>query len=171
MQRMPPGDYVADLTGTVARAAPILLGLPAGVSARRPAPAKWSPKEIIGHLIDSAANNHARFVRAQWQADLIFAGYEQEGWVRTQDYQNAPWEELVTLWASYNRHLARVMAAIPAEVRHRRHTRHNLHQVALRPIPEDQPATLDDLMADYVVHLHHHLRQIEALAGVAGLVP
>ena len=171
MTQMPLRDYAADLTATVDRAAPILLPIYAEVNGRRPAKDKWSPREIIGHLIDSAANNHHRFVCAQWQSDLIFAGYDQEGWVRAQDYQHAPWEELVVLWATYNRHLARVMVAIPAEIRQRRHNRHNLHEVAWRPIPASEPATLDEFMADYVDHLHHHLGQIEALAGVTGLVP
>ena len=52
---------------------------------------KWSPREIIGHLIDSAANNHQRFVRAQFTDDLVFAGYEQENWVRVQNYQGERW--------------------------------------------------------------------------------
>lgn len=161
--------YVDDLVATVSRVSPLLLGMSGEAAACRPAPGKWSPKEIIGHLIDSAANNHQRFVRAQWQDDLIFDGYEQEGWVRTQDYQSAPWEELVGLWTSYNRHLARVMAAIPETVRLKQHPRHNLHERAWRAVPEDQPATLDSFMSDYVDHLHHHLRQIAAAGGSAAI--
>ena len=80
---------------------------------RRPAPGKWSPREIIGHLIDSASNNHQRFVRASFQDDLVFAGYDQDRWVAMQRYQEARWEDLLTLWASFNRHLARVMASDP----------------------------------------------------------
>jgi len=53
-----------------------------------------------------------------------------------------------------------VMAAVPAAVRHRKHERHNLHQLAWQPYAADEPATLDDLMRDYVLHLKHHLTQV-----------
>jgi hypothetical protein len=123
-------------------------------------PGKWSPREIIGHLIDSASNNHQRFVRAQFQNDLIFPGYAQEDWVRAQGYRDAPWKELLALWRSYNLQLARVMAAVPQEIRMKEHRKHNLHLIAWQTIPEDRPATLDYLMSDYVGHLKNHLRQI-----------
>ena len=156
-------DYVADLRATVDGTAAELLRIDPATAARRPRRDAWSAKEIIGHLIDSAANNHQRFVRAHWQDDLVFPGYRQNDWVTVQGYQDAPWEELVTLWRDYNRHLARVMAGVPAHVRERRHARHNLHEIAWRPVPESEPATLDYFMADYVGHLHHHLRQIRGL--------
>src|SRR5687767_2514846 len=121
---------------------------------------KWSPREIIGHLIDSASNNHQRFVRAQFQDDLVFPGYAQDAWVAAQRYQDAPWPELVALWGAFNRQLARVMAAAPVEARTTRRRVHNLHQIAFRPVPQHEPATLDYFMADYVDHLEHHIRQI-----------
>jgi hypothetical protein len=98
-------------------------------------------------------------VRAAQQDDLVFPGYEQDYWVRVQRYAAAPWNEIVTLWHTYNLHLARVMAAVPADVRYRRHDRHNLHVLGWQPYAADQPATLDDLMRDYVRHLEHHLAQ------------
>jgi hypothetical protein len=74
-------------------------------AARAPyAPGKWSTKEVVGHLIDSAANNHQRFVRAQWTDDLLCPTYAQDEWVRTQRYQEAPWPDLVELFRTYNRH-------------------------------------------------------------------
>ena len=160
-------DYVAELRDAVTRAAAHLLAVPPESAARRPAPGKWSAKEIVGHLIDSAAHNHQRFVRARFQDDLVFPGYAQEEWVRAQRYQEAPWPELVTLWRDYNLHLARVMEGIPSEVRFREHRRHNLHEIAWRTVPADAPATLDYFMRDYVGHLQHHLRQIEGLVGGA----
>jgi hypothetical protein len=102
-------------------------------------------------------------VRAQWQTDLIFEGYPQEDWVTAQRYQSAPWAELLDLWQAYNLHLARVMAAVPSEIRLAPHTRHNLDVVAFVRPSADQPVTLDYFMDDYVAHLKHHLRQIEAL--------
>ncbi len=158
-------DYITELRSIVDRESARLLEASPDAVGRRPGKDVWSAKEVLGHLIDSAAVNHQRFVRAQWQ-DLVFASYAQEDWVEAEQYQDAPWTELVALWREYNRHLARVMAATPAEIRTRAQRRHNLHEIAMRAIPEDQPATLDDLMRDYVEHLKHHLVQIDArLAG------
>ena len=99
-------------------------------------------------------------MRAQCQDDLIFAGYEQDAWVSAQRYQDSPWKGLLDLWREYNLHIARVMEAVPDDVRMRERRRHNLHELAWRAVPEDRPATLDYFMRDYVDHLHHHLRQI-----------
>lgn len=158
VREMPP--CALDLANTVEESLHRLRGLGDEVNARRPAPDKWSPREIIGHLIDSASNNHQRFVRAAFQDDLVFLGYDQDKWVALQRYQDAPWGDLVTLWASFNQHLVRVMAAIPADVRRREHRRHNLDRLAFRPVAAGSPATLEYFMEDYVLHLQHHLRQI-----------
>ena len=156
-------NFAEDLRTTVTTTADTLAAIADGDAARRPAPDKWSAKEIIGHLIDSASNNHGRFVRAQLQDDLVFQGYAQAEWVALQHYQDASWHGLLTLWREYNLHIARVMEAVPAEVRLRQRTRHDLHEIGWNTIPVDQPATLDHLMRDYVGHLHHHLDQIQAL--------
>jgi hypothetical protein len=153
----------ARLRAAVDAATPRLLALPAVAVRVRSAPGRWSPAEIIGHLIDSASNNHQRFVRAPDQNDLVFPGYAQDDWVSRQQYQTAPWEEIVMLWQLYNTQLARVMAAVPHDVRTRVHDRHNLHDIAWRSLPADGPATLDYFMNDYVDHLEHHLAQVFAL--------
>jgi hypothetical protein len=153
-------SYVADLATTVDEAAVALVSLPETVVTWRPTATSWSAKEIIGHLIDSATNNHQRFVRASSQPDLVFPGYAQEEWVRVQAYDHASWYELLSLWRGYNRHLVRVMASIPEEVRTRPHSRHNLHEIGWKSFAPDAPATLDDLMADYVGHLQHHVGQV-----------
>ena len=152
--------YVARLRAVIDASEPLLRALPAPATARRPAPGKWSPREVIGHLVDSASNNHQRFVRAAWQEDLVFPGYAQDAWVELQRYADAPWDELLDLWASFNRQLARVMAALPEPVRTRQRVRHNLDEIAWRTVPRSQPATLEYFMADYVGHLEHHLRQV-----------
>src|SRR5438046_7841228 len=77
------------------------------------APGTWSKKQILGHLLDSAVNNHHRFVRAQQVERLSFPHYEQEHWVSSQGYAERPWPELVDLWRLYNRHLAHVIRLIP----------------------------------------------------------
>ncbi|HEX7486738.1 MAG TPA: DinB family protein [Vicinamibacterales bacterium] len=159
-------DYVTELLDATAKALPALRALGDESSASRPAPGRWSPREIIGHLIDSASHNHRRFVTARWSDDLVFDGYDQDAFVSAQHYDQAPWTDLLDLWASFNRHLARVMAATPADVRAAERRRHNLDQIAWRPVPASEPATLDYLMSDYVGHLRHHLAQI--VGGPAG---
>jgi hypothetical protein len=160
----PPGTgepATADrLRAAVERGATRLLALSAEESSARPARGAWSPREVVGHLIDSAANNHVRFVRAQLQDDLVFPGYAQDAWVAAQGYQHASWPELVALWRAYNHHLARVIELVPADVRTRERRRHNLYEIAWRPVPADQPATLEYFMRDYVGHLEHHLAQV-----------
>ena len=157
--------YITELRTLVEKESARLLGAAPDAVERRPAKGGWSAKEVLGHLIDSATVNHQRFVRAQWQ-DLVFAAYAQDDWVQSQQYQSAPWIELVALWREYNRHIARVMAAIPQDVRLREHRIHNLHEITMNPAPKDEPATLDYLMRDYVDHLQHHLKQIDArIAG------
>jgi DinB superfamily len=113
-------------------------------------PDVWSAKEILGHLIDSASNNHQRFVRAQLGGDLIFPGYEQNGWVASQDYQSRPWHELVNLWLAYNYHLAHVIRRTPDAAAN----------VPCR-IGANPPGTLRSLAQDYVGHVRHHLEQIQ----------
>ena len=156
-------DYVEDLRSTVIGAAERLQGVSDCIAARRADEAKWSCKEIIGHLVDSAANNHQRFVRAQFQEDLIFAGYAQVEWVGAQNYQEAPWANLVLLWREFNLHLAHVIESMPSTERTRLRHRHNLDEIAWKPVSANEPTTLDYFMRDYVDHLHHHLRQVEAL--------
>ena len=126
----------------------------------RSAPGQWSAKEILGHLIDSAANNHRRFVEAQFKDDLVFPGYDQESWVAAQDYQHAPWTSLLALWKSYNLHLAHVVAAIPEAVLTQPRANHTLDRIALHPVSRDTPVSLEYLIRDYYRHLEEHLEQL-----------
>ena len=164
-------DYARDLVTTVERTTRELSPVPPEVAARRPAPGKWSVQEIIGHLVDSASNNHQRFVRARWQDDLVFPTYDQDAWVTAQRYDAADWRELLALWRSFNLHVAHVMEATPDEVRLREHRRHNLDRVGWQPFAADRPATLDWFMRDYVGHLHHHLRQVGAIVPLSCVRP
>jgi hypothetical protein len=152
-------DVLEDFRQTIEEGAARLLLITEAESQIPRAKGKWSAKEIIGHLIDSASNNHQRFVRAQFQGDLVFARYEQDAWVQAQQYNRESWPLLVQLWKSFNLHLLHLMAQIPEHVRKRPRAKHNLHQVAWKTISEDEPATLDYFMRDYIEHLKHHLRQ------------
>jgi hypothetical protein len=151
---MTPGDR---LRAVIDRTAPQLLGISDDVASAQPAPGKWSRKEILGHLIDSASNNHQRFVRANFRDDLVFDGYEQERWVAVQQYAHASWPSLIALWRELNMHLAHVMDAMPEATRTRVHERHNLDVIAFRPV---ETPSLEWFMNDYVEHLEHHLGQI-----------
>ena len=112
---------------------------------------KWSPKELIGHLIDSASNNHQRFVRAQLDGALTFPGYEQESWVERQAYKDESWADLTTLWKSYNLHLLHVISHMSDD-----------KLDVLCVIGGSEPVTLRFLAEDYVKHMKHHLEQILA---------
>jgi hypothetical protein len=116
----------------------------------------WSRKQLLGHLIDSASNNHQRFVRAALQDSLEFPGYDQDGWQNVQAAQDVPWETLLALWANYNRYLAHIITRLPAAKL----------DVPCR-IGSNQPVTLRFLAADYLSHLVHHLEQIGSRAASA----
>jgi DinB family protein len=150
---------VDELRRTVDRASGRLLQYADAEAARRPGPGKWSRKEIVGHLIDSACNNHGRFVRAQLQDELVFPGYDQDAWVRVQRYQDRPWADLVALWRTYNHQIAHVMATTDALQLTRPRPRHNLDELAWQTVSAADPTTLEYFMRDYVDHLNHHLRQ------------
>ena len=79
----------------------------------RETPTSWSRKEILGHLIDSAANNHQRIVRACYHAATNFPPYRQNEWVQIQQYNQVAWRELVELWMAYNRHLSHIIERVP----------------------------------------------------------
>lgn len=149
-------------------AEPALRAISETDSARSPAPGKWSPRQVIGHLIDSATNNHQRYVRGALQDDLVFPGYEQDRWVELQQYQQAKWGDLLTFWLAYNRHIVTVMAAVPDDVRRRARARHNLDEIATRAPQTPDQATLDFFMNDYVDHLEMHLRQILGASWTTG---
>jgi hypothetical protein len=153
-------DFLNDFRQTIDAASAQLVQIPPETSREPRATGKWSPKEIIGHLIDSASNNHQRFVRAQFTDDLVFAGYEQEGWVRVQNYQGEDWSELVQLWRLYNQHLLHLMSMVPEETRLKLRYKHNLQQIASDNLSENKPVTLDWFMRDYVEHMKKHLKQI-----------
>ena len=153
-------QWLEDFKQTIEAATPRLLLVSEGQSEQPRTEDHWSSKQIIGHLIDSAANNHARFVLAQLKDDLLFAGYEQDGWVRVQQYQKAPWPQLVELWRAYNLHLLHVMSCVPQEKLLNQCTQHSLRKIAFETVSESEPVTLEYLMKDYVVHLKHHLSQI-----------
>lgn len=153
-------DFLDDFRQTIGAANQQLLQLSEDESGRPRAEGKWSPREIIGHLIDSASNNHQRFVRAQFTDDLVFDGYEQEGWVRVQNYQGESWADLVQLWRLYNQHILHLVSLVPEDTRTKLRHKHNLHKLASERMSEAEPVTLDWFIRDYLDHMKKHLKQI-----------
>ena len=139
------------LVRTVRSAEVLLRKVPEAESTNPVLKGGWSRKQVIRHLIDSASNNHQRFVRAALQGSLEFPPYDQDGSVRVQAVQAAPWPLLVTLWTDYNLYLAHVIAHLPAD-----------KLAAQCQIGEGEPVTLRFLAEDYLRHLLHHLNQINA---------
>ena len=100
-------DFAKELQQIVEMAVERLLTIPEPQTQIPKQVGQWTAKEVLGHLIDSAANNHQRFVRAQFTDDLIFAGYDQEQWVQVQSYNQVRWQTLVQFWQAYNFHCGR----------------------------------------------------------------
>jgi hypothetical protein len=130
---------------------PRLAQLSEALAAKRPSSDKWSPKEELGHLLDSAANNHQRIVRTQLENQPAMPGYEQERWVRVHRYQERAWRELIELWTALNRQLLAAACAVPDSEWNKTCT-----------IAESEPLTLKFVVDDYVAHMCHHLGHIES---------
>jgi hypothetical protein len=153
-------QFLDEFRNTIVSANARLRDIPEAQSRQKANPEDWAPIEVLGHLIDSAANNHQRFVRAQFTDDLVFPGYEQEQWVSSQNYRDESWPQVIQLWSSYNLHLLHVASVIPEEVLTKPRARHTLDQIAFKLIDQNKATTLEYLIRDYVDHLRHHLNQI-----------
>lgn len=152
---MTPADIAAELCIAIEEAQTVFAEIDEARSAHPPQPGKWCAREVVGHLIDSACNNHRRFVLGRSPDLRRFDGYQQDDWVERQRYREASWRDLVELWGAYNRHLAHVIGATPAGA---------LQHRALSPDANGE-VTLGFLMEDYVRHLRHHLEQIRSIAA------
>ena len=124
--------------------------IPEAQWAAKPDARKWSKKEILGHLVDSAMTNLRRFVMTQYQPGEKII-YHQDEWVALQRYQEADLTELITLWTGLNRQIARVIRSIPPE---------RLANICDTGKTEPELHSLEYLVGDYVAHLQHHLAQI-----------
>ena len=151
-----PNPLADLLRDTLAKELPHLTGLSeAAASARPSGPASWSPKQELGHLIDSAANNHTRFVRASLETEMAGPSYAQNGWVDIHGYQDKPWTTTVFFWHTYNVFLADLIARIPEE---------KLTNTCT--IGSTEPCTLRFLIEDYVLHMQHHIDHLLHRAAV-----
>ena len=142
-------DVAEAIRAEVDRASAVFRGLSDSDVSTALAVGKWSRKEILGHLVDSAANNHQRVIRAQFSSSLVF-GYDQVAWVEANAYRGRVWMELVELWVALNRHFAAAVQAVPAA---------KLITPCAAGEQESQP--LEWWIRDYLRHLKHHVEQIE----------
>ena len=120
----------------------------------KPSENQWSIKELLGHLLDSASNNHQRFVRLQIYDEIEFPFYQQEDFVRVNHYQNQSWGALLDFWKLYNLHLIHLVENIDKS---------KLENVWITPSQER--LTLGHIVEDYLRHLKHHLKQINNLSA------
>jgi hypothetical protein len=117
-------------------------------------PNGWTRKQIVGHLLDSAANNRQRFVRATLDGSYNGPGYAQDAWVALHGYTDQSWQTLLGWWQAEHEMLAAIVDRIPAE-----------RLAAQCVIGGEEPVTLQFVIDDYVAHQEHHLRQITAASA------
>lgn len=116
----------------------------------KPRADKWSKKEILGHLVDSAINNLQRFTEIQF-SDKPFQiyRYHQAELVQANAYQEAEIDEYLPLWVQLNKRIIQIM---------RLQTKRTLSFEIL--LYEGEKSDLKFLMTDYVDHMEHHVKQI-----------
>ena len=111
----------------------------------------WTRKQIVGHLLDSAANNHQRFVRAAIDGQYAGPKYAQDAWVAAHGYGDESWETLLRWWRAEHEILAAVVERIPEE-----------RLEAMCVVGDDAPVTLRFLIEDYLNHQRGHFTQLAA---------
>lgn len=117
---------------------------------------KWSRKEILGHLCDSATNNYHRFIRIQFEKQPFFlVSYDQNNWVLIHGYQTIPTDEIVDFWITINQQIIRVISNIPEG-----------KLLYLCDSGDNEYITLSELIQDYVRHMDHHLGQIFGASSI-----
>lgn len=147
-ERMTPLQETIDrFTHVLNVVPPLLHKVEETVFSSKPAPEKWSKKEILGHLIDSASNNHQRFVRSQFE-DTPSIAYDQNKWNEFSYHYHMRKDDLIDFWLDYNRYLLKLIKHIPH------------FKLSKKIKVGEQIHTLQFIIEDYVVHMEYHLKQI-----------
>jgi hypothetical protein len=144
-----PQNLARSLADSIDREVPALRAIADERAAKPAREGAWSPKQELGHLIDSATNNNVRFVRASLEPEFHGPSYDGNGWVARHGYAELPWAMLVDFWERYNRLLVELVSRIPEE-----------RLITPCFVGEGAPVTLGFLIEDYVVHMQHHLDHI-----------
>jgi hypothetical protein len=150
-----PYSLARDLRAALVRAELQLSALTSEAAAQPLAPGKWSAQQTVGHLIDSCTNNLQRLIRMQLTPELDFPGYQQDDCIRLQRFDLEPWPEVFALFLSLNRHFAHAIEH--ADVSRFDHVW--LH--------DGERLTLAFVLADYIGHMEHHLRQLPGYASAS----
>jgi len=147
-------DITDGISQVLEKEFPILLSLPEDVLAQRRNKQNRTIKQLIGHLVDSASNNHQRMVRLQYSDNLIFPDYTQDNdlWIKLQDYQHADWNNLLNLWKFFNLHILQVIKSVDADK-----LDSSWYDF------EGNKTTLRDMIKGYLWHLHLHIGEIHEL--------
>ena len=125
---------------------PLIKAISEDKLAHKPAPNKWSKKEIIGHLIDSALTNSRRFIVAQYEENPHIV-YAQDIWVAASAYQQYNSDDLVELWALLNKHICHILENTPKHL-------------WTRTCMTGESHTIEWLAEDYIRHLKHHMHVV-----------
>ncbi len=152
--------YITTFTKIISSANTALLKLSEEECAHKSHPNKWSKKELLGHLVDSAYNNHQRFLRAASQDNLVFWGYDQDDWVIRNNYQARTWKEILATWLTVNCHLLELIQAIDDDLLYRKTTDHNFDKICMNLLESKEETCLNYLIWDYIFHLEYHLVQL-----------
>jgi hypothetical protein len=142
-------DFAERLRSTVAHEEPLLRAIADSSANASPDVQRWSKKQELGHLVDSATNNRVRFAKAALEGRFEGPSYDARGWVDLGGYARMGWTELVDLWKALNMALATLVSRIPEERR-----------TAECRIGESLPASLEFVVDDYIEHMQHHLDHI-----------
>jgi hypothetical protein len=150
-----PAQLSESLAAAVREVMPWLASLSDADVCRPERAGKWSAKQVIGHLTDSAINNLGRIVKMQLEADQHLSGYDQASWVRVQHYDEREWPEVLGLWFALNEHIVWIIAHVEKSA------------LTHCGIIEGDPMTLGFLIEDYVAHMQHHVRALRSWVNVA----
>ncbi|MEP7164744.1 MAG: DinB family protein [Ferruginibacter sp.] len=142
-----------ELENTLNRQLPLLCAIPETVMLFKPSAEKWSKKEVVGHIIDSAQNNIRRFIVGQYESEPKII-YNQDKWVSLGCYQQYDLSDLVSLWWLLNKHICNILRYMPEEAAMRKCETAELH-------------TIEWLAQDYIKHLQHHMHLVLDLEPVA----
>jgi hypothetical protein len=152
VELLDPVELSEQLATVVRQALPWLQALTEASASRPEKTGKWCAKEVMGHLTDSAINNHARMMRLQIETEPSLPGYEQMAWVGLQRYADREWVKVLTVWVALNEHFASAVGRIDKVL------------LANKGIVAGGELTLGFLIEDYIAHMEHHLRALKAWA-------
>ena len=144
-------QIVTELREVVGKYARAFAVIPDTEFSHKPLPNKWSKKEVVGHLIDSAQNNLRRFICGQYETTPPQIIYEQDFWVKANDYQHLSAPDVIALWTLLNNQICAVLKTMPAT---------NYSRSSNTGKQSAEVHSLQWLAADYVKHLKHHINQI-----------